>query len=337
MQRYRVHRGTLAIARQGRLVFARGYGDVTADTPLHVGSMSKAVTAACIATLVQDGRLAWSATLGDVLKDFFVRYGAPRDGRVRSITVEHLLIHRAGFGTGAVPDPFFHALVPLWKFKRASALTMAEVLQHAFQVDLGSAPGETYRYSNLGYHTLGVIVETITGEPYGTYCQRAVLAPLGVRISHVSPTWQPISAAGGWAFTGPEYLAFLRIFEPRADTLLSPATKQWLLASDGKWIDDSKTVLYSLGVNIRPRPNANFNLWHSGALTYGQSDTADGPRHASFAAFAARLDVGVSWFAAYEPRPAAGAVGELDRDIGRAIQAVKSWPAGDMFRELGLR
>lgn len=337
MQRYRVHRGTLAIARHARLVFVQGYGDAKPDTPLHVGSMSKAVTAACIATLIQDGRLALRTMLDEVLKEFFARYGAPRDARVRAITVEQLLIHRAGFGTGAVPDPFFHALAPLWKFKRASALTMAEILQRAFQVDLGSAPGETYRYSNLGYHTLGVIVETVTGEPYGSYCQRAVLAPLGVRISHVSPYWQTISAVGGWAFTGPEYLAFLRIFEPRGQTLLSPETKRWLFAGDGKWQDDSKSVLYSLGVHVRPRPNGNFNLWHGGALTYQQSDTADGPRHASFGAFAARLDLGVSWFAAYEPRPPVGARGELDREMGRAVQAVKSWPEGDLFPGLGLR
>lgn len=337
MERHRIHRGTLAVTRQGRLVFAQGYGDAKPDTPMHVGSLSKAVTAACIATLIQDGRLAWGAMLGDVLKDFFDRYGEPRDARVRAITVEHLLTHRAGFGTGAVPDPYFHALVPLWKSKRASALTMAEILRRAFQVDLGSAPGETYRYANLGYHTLGVIVEAVTGETYGSYCQRAVLAPLGAHISQVSPYWQPLAAAGGWAFTGPEYLAFLKIFEPRPQTLLSPATKAWLLSGDGKWMDDSKTVLYSLGVLVRPRGGGNFNLWHTGALTYGQSDTADGPRHASFAAFAARLDLGVSWFAAFEPRPASGASGELDREMGRAIQKVKSWPAGDLFRELGLR
>lgn len=336
-ERHRIHRVSLAVTREGRLVLARGYGDAKPDTPLHVGSLSKAITAACIATLVQDGRLGWGTTLDDVLKDFFARYGAPRDGRVRAITVEQLLTHRAGFGTGAVPDPFFHALAPLWKFKRASALTMAEILQRAFQIDLGSAPGETYRYSNLGYHTLGFIVETVTGEAYSSYCHRTLLAPLGARISHVSPTWQTISAVGGWAFTGPEYLAFLKIFEPRAPTLFSAATKDWLFASNDKWMDDSKAVFYSLGVVIRPRPNGNFNLWHSGALTYGQSDTADGPRHASFGAFAARLDVGVSWFAAYEPRPALGAVGELDRDMGRAIRAVREWPTNDLFPEFGLK
>ena len=337
MQRYRVHRATLAVARQGRLVFAQGYGDARPDTPLHVGSLSKAITAVCVATLIQDGRLDWSTTLGDVLKDFFARTGAPRDARVRSITVAHLMNHRAGFGTGAVPDPLIPAMARLWRSRRAAALSMADILREALQVDLGSAPGEVYRYANLGYHTLGFIVETLTGEPYGAYCQRAVLAPLGARISRVSPYWQPLAPAGGWAFTGPEYLAFLKIFEPRTATLLAPATKQWLLDGNDKWIDDGKAVLYSLGVAVRPRPNGNFNLWHSGALTYQQSDTADGPRHASFGAFAARLDLGVSWFAAYEPRPSASGVSELDRDIARAIRAVKSWPDIDLYPQYGLR
>lgn len=337
MQRHRIYRATLAVARENRLVFVQGFGDAGPDTPLHVGSLSKAITAVCAATLIQDGRLDWSTTLGDVLKDFFARTGAPRDARVRSITVEQLITHRAGFGAGAVPDPLIPAMARLWQSKRANALSMADILREALQVDLGSAPGEVYRYANLGYHTLGFIVETVTGEPYGSYCQRAVLAPLGARISRVSPYWQPLGPAGGWAFTGPEYLAFLRIFEPHTATLLTPATKQWLFDGDSKWIDDSKTVLYSLGVAVRPLANGAFNLWHGGALTYQQSDTADGPRHASFGAFAARLGLGVSWFAAYEPRPASGARDELDRDIARAIRAVREWPKNDLFPSLGLR
>jgi len=337
MQRHRIHRATLAIVRQDRLVFVQGFGDAGPDTPLHVGSLSKAITAVCIATLIQEGRLDWNTTLGDVLKDFFARTGAPRDARIRSITVEQLITHRAGFGTGAVPDPLIPAMATLWRSRRATTLGMADILREALQVDLGSAPGAVYRYANLGYHTLGFIVETVTGEPYGPYCQRAVLAPLGARISRVSPYWQPLGPAGGWAFTGPEYLAFLRNFEPHTATLLTPATKQWLFAGDSKWIDDSKTVLYSLGVAVRPLANGNFNLWHGGALTYQQSDTADGPRHASFGAFAARLGLGVSWFAAYEPRPASGARDELDRDIARGIRAVREWPEEDLFPALGLR
>jgi CubicO group peptidase (beta-lactamase class C family) len=336
MQRHRIHRATLAVSRQGRLVFAQGYGDAGPDTALHVGSLSKAVTAVCVATLVQDGRLDWNTKLGDVLKDFFAR-SAPRDTRVRSITVEHLITHRAGFGTGAVPDPLIPAMGTLWRSRRAASLGMAEVLREALQVDLGSDPGAVYRYANLGYHALGFIVETLTGEPYGSYCQRVVLAPLGARISRVSPYWQPLGAVGGWAFTGPEYLAFLRIFEPRSATLLTPATKQWLFDGDNKWIDDSKTVLYSLGVAVRPLANGGFNLWHGGALTYAQSDTADGPRHASFGAFAARLALGVSWFAAYEPRPPAGARAELDHEMGRAAESIKEWPDTDLFPALGLR
>ena len=64
--------------------------------PTLIASLSKAITGACVATLVRDGKLAFTTPLRDAMPQFFKQYGAPVDQRLYQATVEELLVHRAG-------------------------------------------------------------------------------------------------------------------------------------------------------------------------------------------------------------------------------------------------
>src|SRR5262249_1920079 len=67
--------------------------------PAHIGSLSKAITAVCVARLIDAGRLSFTAPLGTAIPNAFRRYGEPADPRFKAITIEQLLMHRAGLAT----------------------------------------------------------------------------------------------------------------------------------------------------------------------------------------------------------------------------------------------
>jgi|GEM_PF-993172 len=334
-EKHRAGQAVLAVSYRNRLVLARGYNGANPDTRMHIGSLSKAITAACVATLVQSGKLALDANLGTVLGSYFQTHGAPRDSRIRTITIEQLLTHRGGFGTPSNRDPFTRALDELQQRKADSAITMVETLQGIMRTELGSAPGEAYRYANAGYHTLGTIIELVSGQTYARACADAVLAPVGIRDAKLSPTQFLRGASGGWVLSGPEYLAFFKIFEPDNDTVLSAATRTWLMASDGKWTDASQTVFYSLGVFIRPGRN-QFVRAHTGG--YELENRTLGPvRHHSYASVVTRSEANVTWFAAHVPILSTAARQELGSELRRAAAAVKNWSKDDLFATQGLR
>ena len=105
LQRYGVHGGALAVIKDGRLVFARGYGlgDVAARVPVQPESlfrwesMSKTVTAAAIMRLVEDGKLNLDAPVFNILNQYSPYNGRWGDGRLSGITVRQLLQHTAGW------------------------------------------------------------------------------------------------------------------------------------------------------------------------------------------------------------------------------------------------
>src|SRR5262245_36374250 len=94
MTQYGVPRGTLAVAHGDHLVVVRGYGGLRGEGRVLIASLTKPITAVCIATLIQQGKLRLDSTLGEWLPR---RYGEPRDPRLLKVTVAQLLTHRAGF------------------------------------------------------------------------------------------------------------------------------------------------------------------------------------------------------------------------------------------------
>jgi CubicO group peptidase (beta-lactamase class C family) len=60
----------LVVGRGGKTVFARAH-NTDAGGPSLIGSMSKAITAACVATLIRDGKLSFATPMREALADFF--------------------------------------------------------------------------------------------------------------------------------------------------------------------------------------------------------------------------------------------------------------------------
>jgi CubicO group peptidase (beta-lactamase class C family) len=87
MEKYTVTRGSVAVMRKDCLVFAAGYGGRRANERVAIWSMSKAVTALRLATLLQDQKLRFEDPIGSLLEPVFMKYGEPADESLRNITV----------------------------------------------------------------------------------------------------------------------------------------------------------------------------------------------------------------------------------------------------------
>ena len=332
-RRHRLRGATLAVIHRDRLILTAGHGARAADAAVPLASLSKAVTAACVATLVDAGRIRLDGTLAELLPELVARVGRARDSQLGSITVAQLLTHRAGLGADGRADPGVTALWALARTTELAQIPLAAIVERALREPLGSAPGARFRYSNAGYLALGAIVERVTGIPYAAACAERVLAPLGIAEPRLDPTWGVLASTGGWRLSGPEYLALVRSLEPHRPGPVGPVMRRWMLEPSGKEIGTGSTF-YSLGLFVRGDASG-WTWWHTGSwVTRGRR----GPRgliEASFATLVTRTQGGTTWFVSCEPDPGPAARAALEVAFRRA--SARRWPDRDGFPALGLR
>ena len=189
MTQYHSPGANLSVSVDGRLVFARGYGYantttgefVQPDSRMRLASNSKPFTAAAIYKLVEQGKLTLATKpFATLLSDLTPPAGTTEDPRILNITVQNLLEHKAGYddGPGYPFDP-----VNDYPTNRAAAAaagltgqatTAKALISYELGVPLQHDPGTTYAYSNLGYLTLGYIIERASGMPYATYVEQNI-------------------------------------------------------------------------------------------------------------------------------------------------------------------
>ena len=162
---------SVAIVKDGKLVFAQAYGDarLNPNTPAtmsmryEIGSNSKQFTATAILLLAEQGRLS----LDDrVAKSF------PNLTRSSEVTIRQLLSHESGYQGFYAVD-----FTPPW-MKQPTKPT--RILDWA-QKPLDFEPGTQYQYSNTNYTIAGLIVEKLTGGTLFDFLRARVFTPLGMR------------------------------------------------------------------------------------------------------------------------------------------------------------
>jgi CubicO group peptidase (beta-lactamase class C family) len=337
---HHVPRSSIAVMRQDRLVFAAGYGGRGASDRLPVWSLSKAVTAVCIATLVQDGALRFDDSIGLLLAPTFEKLGQPTDPRLAQVTVAQLLTHRSGLPNVAGDNRFAPGMHELLRRRRASDVGPEMLMPSILRLHLASTPGAEYRYSNVGYLLLGQIIERMTGAPYQDICGHRVLARAGIRQPALDPTWgRLLQSAAGWSLSGPEYLGFVRLLSFRSHGLLTAETQRWARTLEGRWTDDKHTMAYTLGIRLAPVGGGRTNILHTGGWVWDQVSATGGAIHDKRGTWFVLTDEGVAWFASYD-----GVSGETDPDVVRelhdglwqAYRRVWRWPAHDEFAAMGV-
>src|SRR5688572_8973342 len=165
---------SVAVVKNGRTVLAKGYGfadlenDVpaTPETVYRIGSVTKQFTAAGIMRLMEQGKLSLDDTLQKFLPDF------PTQGN--RVTVRHLLNHTSGIRS-------YTSLGPKWQRVMRLDLAPDSMVALFANEPFDFKPGDAYRYNNSGYFLLGVIIEKLSGKPYGQYLQDEFFTPLGLK------------------------------------------------------------------------------------------------------------------------------------------------------------
>jgi CubicO group peptidase (beta-lactamase class C family) len=165
----------ILVVDEGRIVFERAYGiadmdtgrPITTATAFNIESVTKQFTAACIALLVEEGKMS--------LDDDLRRYVPELPAYEAPIQIKHLIFHTSGVRDLAVLS--FLQGRPVDETPSESVLR--DLL--ARQKELNFRPGETHSYSNSGYFLLGLVVQRVTGMSVGAYAQRHLFDPLGMR------------------------------------------------------------------------------------------------------------------------------------------------------------
>jgi CubicO group peptidase (beta-lactamase class C family) len=211
---------SVAIMREGEIVFAKGYGQrsremslpVEPATSFAVGSITKQFTCACILQLAEEGKL--SAT--DPVAKYF-----PNLTRAGDITLLDLMNHTSGY-----PDYYPLDFVDR---KMQQPITFEGLLNDFAGGKLDFEPGSRFSYSNTGYIILGGVVEKVSGEKFGDFLQRRILTPLKMEHSRFGTTQglaSPATGYYGFALDPPEPAT------PEGDGWIEAAGALWASASD---------------------------------------------------------------------------------------------------------
>src|SRR6186997_1623783 len=163
---------SVAIARNGQVVFARGYGmanlehsvPVTPETLFHIDSISKNILSAVVLQLVDEGKLR--------LDDDITKYVPEAPTLGHHVTVWQLLNHTSGIYS-------FTALPNAANNERLE-LTHEQVLGLIKDKPFEFEPGTRWRYDNSAFYIAGMVVERVTKQEYGAYVREHVFKPLGM-------------------------------------------------------------------------------------------------------------------------------------------------------------
>jgi CubicO group peptidase (beta-lactamase class C family) len=170
-------RGTVVVAQDSKIVYARGFGQADPAHGLQNGpavqyriaSITKSFTATMIMKLVDQGKIA----LTDPITKYLPAY---RHDTGDLVTIHHLLTHSSG-----IPD-----FVPQKRWRDHAtepAPALDQVIETYCSDTLSFAPGSKYAYSTGGYVLLGAIIQKVTGQTYEQALHSMILDPAGMQNS----------------------------------------------------------------------------------------------------------------------------------------------------------
>ncbi|MBU4433749.1 MAG: serine hydrolase [Alphaproteobacteria bacterium] len=164
----------VAVVENGEITLAKGYGVKRLGAPARcdqntifgIASNTKAMTAAALGMLVEEGKVEWDAPVTRYLPQF-----AMSDPVITKLmTVRDLLVHRSGLTLGAGD-------LMIWP---APTHSRAEIVAGLKYLPIGSQFRGGYAYDNVLYVAAGEVIAAVTGQPWEVFIQSRILSPLGM-------------------------------------------------------------------------------------------------------------------------------------------------------------
>lgn len=349
----------LAVAKNGKILLARGYGfyskpgapivRVQPTSLFRIASLSKSLTGAAIARLAQDGKLTLGARVASLLG-----LSTTADPRLANVTLWRLLQHTGGWDRGVSKDPLWTDHTIAASLDVPLPIDHADIVKYVTARKLDFDPGAKYVYSNYGYMLAGRVIEKVSGMSYESYVRQKLLAPVGITRLRLGRSLRSEAFSTEVTYAS-KYTHKSVVDESGADVPYpyggfnmpnQDANGGWLASAVDmvKWgfaFDAAGPVLnstsisrvfakpeigvnangswYGLGWSVRNNNAGGLNTWHNGSMPGTFS-------------FLARVQNGVSYCAIFNRREEEGTpdFDAIDPILGEAIGTVKTWPTTDL-------
>lgn len=336
--KHRIPGLSIALTKDGRLVYAAGFGEADTSTgeevnPSHlfrIASVSKPITAVAIMKLIEEGKLSLDQKVFGPDSLLGARYATPPDKKkIESITVRQILAHTSGLPTNDSGDPIMEKL----------DFTHDQLIDWALATKaLKSNPGSVWAYSNFGYLVLGRIVEQVTGQSYEAYVRDNLLSPAGITRMQIGGNslaerkpgevvYYParsynlnvrrFDSHGGWIATPIDLMRFIVRVDglPTKPDILSAASHAIMTTKSG--IKDKKGVDFNFGLGWQIVGSGA--QWHNGSMNGTVGLMLSTPSGYGCAALVNR-------------NPGGDQYGEeLVQLLVQIIGDVSAWPGHDLF------
>ncbi len=214
---------SVAVSIDGEIVHEAAMGARVPDTAeavettdkFRIASISKTITAITALQLVEEGVVGIDDPIGSLVAQA-VGVDGPSSG-VSDLTVRKLLTHTSGFPQ--YENLFFRNQVG--SCEEAAAVGITRSLQ-----------GASFRYSNMNFCVLGLLIEQLTGQDYEQVVYERLLTPLGISGMRLAPTEDPgpgevvhrtvpgrnymevLGAAGAWVASPADLVTILDSLDP---------------------------------------------------------------------------------------------------------------------------
>jgi len=168
----------VSAVKDGEIIYSKGFErsdgfndrEITADTSLYIGSISKSFTSLAIMQLVETDKI----NLDDPVKKYLSFFAVNKGNFEGEITLRHLLHHRSGMS-----EEEYMSFLP-------EELSIEEGVKDLQGMKLSYGPGEKFNYFNPNYNILGLIIEKVSGMSYENYIRSNILKPLEMNNTYLS-------------------------------------------------------------------------------------------------------------------------------------------------------
>jgi len=185
----------LLIFKDNHMIFGKKLGSYKPDTPEMIASCSKWLTAALVATFIDERKISPDDTIGKFLPVF------SKAGKGK-ITIGQCLSHTTGIESEPIT---FRMLLARRKFS-----SLAEEVNSFAEKKMSGKPGEVFCYGNIGLNIAGRILELISHKDFETLFQDRIAIPLGMKKTTFKKG-NSINPSGGAVSTASDYMNFLQM------------------------------------------------------------------------------------------------------------------------------
>jgi CubicO group peptidase (beta-lactamase class C family) len=232
----------VAVVKDGKVIFKKGFGVtqlgtknlVDTQTIFGCGSTTKAMTAVCMALLVDEGKVNWD----DAVIKHFPEFHLYDPAVTRELKIRDLFIHNSGVGNADF----------LWGVMDVPS---EEILRKMQLVEPSYSLRSSFIYQNIFYLAAGKVIEKIAGQKWEDFIQARIFQPIGMKR-----TFSTLKSIQDPNQSKPHYLVngSIKVIEPTSPDKVGPAGSVYSCIDDiSKWVacmlDSSK---YEGGRLLKP-------------------------------------------------------------------------------------